>query len=585
MSLAILAPKGTGLAENQNYLPALVQGEFVSNFSGYSAISVLDRESLDEQYAELLSGYYDDDAEAGNDLGHLTPTEYIMSGSITKTATGYALQIRITKTADKMTTASYSGTCTFAELDNLTGIRRASLDLLEKMGVTPTERTRTELSDPGEANHVNAQTALAQGITAQQQGTEVAALSYFYQAASFDPSLLEAANRASVVSANITSGNIGADARNDIQWRKDWIDRLTETERYFDSFFKSSTLPYTLFYSTNIEQGNINYETETIALSFEVNLHGSQIWIASIERALQQIYSSLNATNRKNDWGLAQWPQRSVSALAPFGGGSKRFTVITELLNDQNQVIGRLSFDVTGNWNFDFGNRISFNSSEDAYGIQSFNNVKVADITDTLAIRIASVNGTAAQTAAENGVLQIKAISAEEFATSRRFVFEKGSVQGFRAKTDQERSNIAHNTSVLVIPDTLWGEPVTSIGSETFHSLGRRTRNQESISISIPDSVTTIGAGAFSGASYPINIAIGTNIYIETTPNEYKNGHPRYGDDIAEDGLYDIWISFERHYNRVAGKRVGTYTSETSTRPGGLHNNWVIYSTWTYKMQ
>jgi hypothetical protein len=90
-SIAILAPTGTGLAENQNYLPTLVQGEFVSNFSGYSAISVLDRVSLDEQYAELLSGYYDDDAKAGQDLGHLPPTEYIMSGSITKTATGYAL--------------------------------------------------------------------------------------------------------------------------------------------------------------------------------------------------------------------------------------------------------------------------------------------------------------------------------------------------------------------------------------------------------------------------------------------------------------------------------------------------------------
>jgi len=55
-SIAILAPKATGLAENQSYLPALVQGEFVSNFSGFSAISVLDRERLDDQYTELLSG-------------------------------------------------------------------------------------------------------------------------------------------------------------------------------------------------------------------------------------------------------------------------------------------------------------------------------------------------------------------------------------------------------------------------------------------------------------------------------------------------------------------------------------------------
>jgi hypothetical protein len=186
VSLAILVPKAAGLADNQNYLPALVQGELVSNFSGYSAIAVLDRERLDEQYAELLSGYYDDNANAGQDLGHLTPTDYIMGGNITKTATGYALQIQITKTSDKMTAASYSGTCSFAELDNLTGIRRASLDLLQKMGVVPTARTRTELAGAAANNHVSAQTALAQGITAQKSGTEVAALSYYYQAAAFD---------------------------------------------------------------------------------------------------------------------------------------------------------------------------------------------------------------------------------------------------------------------------------------------------------------------------------------------------------------------------------------------------------------
>ncbi|MDR3171345.1 MAG: hypothetical protein LBU17_06920, partial [Treponema sp.] len=125
-SLAILAPKAAGLAEDQNYLPSVVQGEFVSNFSSYSAISVMDRETLDKVYAELLSGYYD--GTAGLDLGHLSATDYIMTGTITKTATGYALQMQITKTADKMTKA-YSGTCTFAELDDLSGIRRASLDL------------------------------------------------------------------------------------------------------------------------------------------------------------------------------------------------------------------------------------------------------------------------------------------------------------------------------------------------------------------------------------------------------------------------------------------------------------------------
>jgi hypothetical protein len=219
MSIAILAPKGTGIAENQNYLPTLVQGELVSNFSGFSAISVLDRVSLDDQYAELLSGYYDDDAKAGHDLGHLAPTEYIMGGDITKTAAGYALQMRITKTADKMTAASYSGTCTFAELDNLSGIRRASLDLLEKMGVTLTERTKTELAGAATQQSVNAQTSLAQGITAQRSGDEFSAWTNFFEARTFDSNLIEATTRIASASASgvLASTNTGTGLRDQYQ--------------------------------------------------------------------------------------------------------------------------------------------------------------------------------------------------------------------------------------------------------------------------------------------------------------------------------------------------------------------------------
>jgi hypothetical protein len=58
---------------------------------------------LDEQYAELLSGYYDDDAPESWDLGHLNPTGYIMGGTITRTGSGYILQISITNSTDKTT--------------------------------------------------------------------------------------------------------------------------------------------------------------------------------------------------------------------------------------------------------------------------------------------------------------------------------------------------------------------------------------------------------------------------------------------------------------------------------------------------
>jgi hypothetical protein len=417
ISIAILAPKATGLEENQSYIPALVQGEFVSNFSGYSAISILDRERLDDQYAELLSGYYDDNAEAGLDLGHLTPTTHIMGGSITRTATGYALQIQITKTADKMTTASYSGTFTFMELDNLTGIRRASLELLQKMGVTLTENAQQELAGAAAENRVTAQTALAQGITAQRQGTEVAALSYYFQAANDDPSLVEAVNRSSILNANISSGNIGNDVRNDIAWRRDWIARLAEAEQFFDSFSRTHSISYTLFYvSDKITQGAINYTNETVNLSIETRLHSSSIWRLSIERALQAVYDGLNATRRKDTWGLAGWPRQGVTNLNAFARRSQNFSVVFELLNDHEKVIGRQTLQAGGYWELNSDrSRLVININADVRRIINFQNVNANDITDRMIIRVATVNGTAAETAAQNGILQIRAVSRNEF--------------------------------------------------------------------------------------------------------------------------------------------------------------------------
>ncbi|MDR2716693.1 MAG: leucine-rich repeat domain-containing protein [Treponema sp.] len=592
MSIAILAPKATGLEKNQGYLPALVQGEFVSNFSGFSAISVLDRERLDEQYAELFSGYYDDNAKAGLDLGHLTPTTHIMGGNITRTATGYALQIQITKTADKMTTASYSGTLTFAELDNLTGIRRASLDLLQKMGVTLTAQTREELAGAAKDNHVSAQTALARGITAQKQGTEVAALSYYFQAAAYDPSLMEAANRSSILNANISSGNIGDNVRNDIAWRKDWVTRLTETEQYFDSFNRTESMPYTLFYiSGEIKQGAVNYQNESVALSIETHLHGSGIWTVSIERALQAVYNGLDATTRKDTWGLASWPRQGVTNLNAFAGRRQNFAVVFELLNSQNKVIGRQTLQTGGSWGLNWSGRPTVNVDADERKTLTFQNVNANDISDSMTIRITTVNGADAETAARNGVLQIRTITREEVDRYNQWRFAKGAIQGF-ANDAARKAEIAvtgtrytgmdyyrnvptyRNVKELNIPNIIWGDPVVFIGNSAFAGLdldrvsipdsviyiGREAfANNSLISIKGGNGVTSIGAGAFWKAIDGQGIFNTINIPNRVTSiGEKAFGYWRtitIGANV--DMAQDSW-GFINFYNEN-GRKAGTY--------------------------
>jgi hypothetical protein len=464
-SIAILPLKGVGLEANLAYLPTLVQGEFVSNFSAYSAIRVLDRVTLDDQFDELLSGYYPDDMEGVISLGHMLPTTYIMVGRITKTAIGYALQITIAKTSDGTTEASYSGACTFAELDNFTGIRRASLELLGRMGVALTEQARTELSGSATQQAVNAQTALAQGITAQRSGTEVAALSYYYQAAAFDPSLLEAVNRASVLTANITSGNIGSDVRNDIQWRRDWVNRLTETEQYFDNFLKTSLPPFILYYATTLERGRINYQTEIIPLSFTVNLHTLSIWFTAVQDALHTILNGLNATGRKEDWGLSRWPETGVTSLAPFTNYRKDFTIIFELVNDQNRVISRQTINIGSQWRFTFRNGITLEYSAENVQIITFNAVKANDIIDTLSIRIASVNGADPQIAVQRNSLQIISGINHLFpldgVTPGKTTVQELARMGVRSTTINDRTNLPY-TYYTINGIKVWYDEETS---------------------------------------------------------------------------------------------------------------------------
>jgi len=561
MSITILTPQATGLEENQNHLPALIQGEFVSNFSSYSTISVLDWERLDEIYLNLLSDKYDDKAREGVDLGNLAHTTHTMGGKIIKTPTGYNLQMSITRTADKVTVASFSGNFSFWELNNLTGIRRASLDLLQKVGVTLTAKAQHELTGAATENHVTAQNAFARGITAQRQGTEVAALSYYFQAAAFDPSLMEAVNRSSILNTNISSGNMGDNVRNDIAWRRQWVERLTETEKLFDNFNKIESMPYTLFYTNDIKQGAINYQNETVTMSIETYLYGSGVWTLSIERTLQAVWDGLNATGRKDTWQLGGWPQRSVTDLKAFERRNKTFSVEFEVLNSQNKVIGKQILQAGGFWELNWSGRPVVNISAPDRKTLHFQNVDANEITDKMTIRVANVNEKDAESAAIDGILQIRVITKNQVATDDRFQFSKGEILGFANRTS--------GGTELVIPRVIWGDPVISIGDKAFMNLGLTNivipnsvrsigseafQNNKLASVVIPNSVTSIGDAAFNQPDFRpdgiLSITIGANVNIVGMP--FRTA--AYSLDRDD---------FEISYNK-GGKKAGTYTFSTS---------------------
>lgn len=344
----------------------------------------------------------------------------------------------------------------------------------------------------------------AQNISQYQQ--EIKKIISDFQAGNITVTEME--NRSSVLTADITSGNIREDARNDIEWRRQWVTRLTETENYFNEFFKTNSLPYTLFYSAKIKQGAINYQTETMTLNMDINLHGFTRWLLPIEQALRAVYKALNdgldETGRKTDWGLNKWPQQSITNFNLFERRSQSFNITAELVNSQNKIIGRQDFQVGGNWQvLLWNNRINTQISNDDRKIINFTNVKVDDITDNLTIRITRINGVDAQTASRNRVLQIKALNENEWEANAIYSINKGAIIGLNGKGGE-----------LIIPETIWDDLVIAIGAGGSTMSGYYPlRNINVTSIIIPDTVTIIRYGAFSGSKLT-HVSIGNGVTI-----------------------------------------------------------------------
>ena len=483
--LAVLEPAGKGLSTDDQWMLSLVQGSITGDFNKFSGMTIIDRQNLEKvigEWKEATSGKYSDADYVK--IGNLTNASHILTGNISKTANAIMIEFSVTDLQSGERKASYSPKPVSAlALENLSAVKEAAADLLTQLGVKLTSAALAELKRTENIAKIQAESMLARGITAQRQGTEVAALSYFFQAAALDPSLLEATNRSSVMAANISSGNIGADARNDIAWRKAWIARLEEAERYFDNLNKTVSMPYTLFYSDEIIQGAINYQNETMSLNIKTYLHGSagiKVWALSAGRALQAIHDGLEATKRKTVWGLDNWPGKRVTDLNPFTKQSRKFTVAVELVNSRNQVIGRQEFQTGCYWEYSTGGRFGVNVSSDGKKLVSFTNVKADDITDNLTIRFASVNGETAETAARKGVLQIRAMPKGEFDVSVQCAFASGEIKKY---------NVAGSN--IVIPNAVWGDRVTSIGDNVF-------AKSKLTGVTIPAGVTSIGKGAFA---------------------------------------------------------------------------------------
>jgi len=435
IKIAVLEPSGKGLSETEKWMPSMVQGSITGDFQKYSAMTIIDRQNLEKilgEQKQSLSGNYSDDDYIR--IGKLTNTRYILAGSVTKTTSAYMLELAVTDAESGERKASYppKAVSPFA-LENLSAIKEATAELLRQLGVQLTSAGLQSLNSAANIAQVKAETALAKGIAAQKQGTVVEALSYFIQAANYDSGLAEAANRMNTLTANISSGNIGEDTRNDIAWRREWVKRLQETETFFANAIKEPQ-PYYIVYSTDIQKGKIDYQKETIELSFHLSLYPDFTWSDHINGVLTAVRNGLQATGRVQVWEL-DWPLKTISTPSPFGDQTKNSisTVVVEILNDEGKSIGRQTVNAPYGFNLKYTWVTPLWQWE---GDVLFPAVDANLITDKLTIRIASIDGIAAENTAKQKNISVMPETEWEKTEFRKSQIKKA--EDLRKRADEQ---------------------------------------------------------------------------------------------------------------------------------------------------
>ena len=222
--ITVAEPTGVGFSvEEQMFLP-LIQSTIIGAFQRFSDMTVFDRQNLEnilrEQRLSMTGNFSDDDYIR---IGQLTNARFVAFGRVTKLGNNYTLELAVSDVQTGERKASYlPKQISFLSLENLSAIREASADLLKQLGVNLTANGLQELRAVENTTRIQAENALARGIAAQRQGTVVEALTYYFQAAALDPNMREAVSRVSVVSANISDGNLGQAVRNRLQEHDEW---------------------------------------------------------------------------------------------------------------------------------------------------------------------------------------------------------------------------------------------------------------------------------------------------------------------------------------------------------------------------
>lgn len=305
--ITVSPPTILGVEETEKWIPFFVQGQLLSDIQNFSDFTVIDRTAAEqimgEQALKEANAFIDENETASIEYAALVDSDYLVIVNILKKSSNWALDCKIIDvTTSKPFGKAYSNAnVTSLMIEDGSVIHAAAYELLKSVGVNEKKLSPLTQQTKKQLEQVAAQTSLAKGIVAEQNGMNIEAMTYYMQASASNARLKEVTKRLSSASSKISSGNFGVDAENKIALRNQWINLLKQT---VESIEKEP--PFLFIYDEKIiplELTEANYKNNTQSFSLYGDLHFSQ----DTYDVLYNIEESLKLIPEAEKWGDEVW--------------------------------------------------------------------------------------------------------------------------------------------------------------------------------------------------------------------------------------------------------------------------------------
>lgn len=221
--------------QQNSWIPQFLQDSLTGHFASLSGMTVLDRKNesviLTEQKLSE-SGLYSTDNAA--EFGQLTSAEYVLTGSIQKLPSRYALNLRVNDITTNEVKASFNGQYSLADIENGAAVKDAIVDLFNGLGIALSERQITGLTK--NQSTASSTKSLAQGMAAQKNGDFITALNFLTDSS-------EGGNtEASTVISSMLTSEIPQDIQQRAAYYKEQTAKWDKIWSDFDTYFSRNLL-------------------------------------------------------------------------------------------------------------------------------------------------------------------------------------------------------------------------------------------------------------------------------------------------------------------------------------------------------